>query len=220
MRLAPCLFASAIWLAPRLATAQTIAPPVDAARLHVDGSHDTKVLGRPSADSHWIQICTAPCDVPVPLGWEYQVRASGMKSSPMFQLHATAGQSVALHVLPAYTGWFVGGIVAIGAGGAGVVVGLPLVLLDSIRCGGVFGSSSDRACDDAHYVALFVVAALSTSLIAFGTVATVTNHSTTVSQDDRIEPPATREPVWHDTEQRPLSALPPAVDAPLMTLRF
>jgi hypothetical protein len=224
-RLASCLLAGALWLAPRLAAAQTSAPPEQGAWMHVDGPRFTKVFGRPSAAVDWIQVCSAPCDERVPLNWEYQMRARGMKPSTFFELDATAGQSVVVHLHPAYSAWVTGGIVAIATGASVAVIGFPAVLIRSIGCGPIPGAPTAPGynggqCSQETNTELGIVAAVSASLVALGTVAIVTNQSTTVSQDDGTDMPAPREPVWHTAERRDQPALPATLGAPLVTLRF
>jgi hypothetical protein len=216
MRLAPCFLAIALCLAPRLAAAQTSEPPAgETVRLHVDAARFTKVLGRPSGDVEWTQVCSAPCDAPVPLDWQYKMTARGMKTSKAFHLDATAGQDAEVHLHPAYTAWFVGGLVSMSAGAVVAFVGFPTLLLARLGCGWVANH-----CSDVNDSELRGVAVVSASLLALGAIATLTNVSTTTSQDEASEAPAIGEPAWRTREQRPRVAQPATFGAPLLTLPF
>jgi hypothetical protein len=199
--------------------------------LYVDAPRFTKVLGRPIGGGEWTQVCSAPCDALVPLDWQYQMRARGMKQSATFQLDAIDGESVVVHLHPAYTAWFVSGLVAIGIGVTVAVVGLPVVLISSIGCGPIPGGPTSpdfnpAPCHGQVNSELGIVAAVSASLIALGALATLTNRTTTVSQGAANEapapapPPASLEPVWHTAERRDVPALPTSLAAPLVTLHF
>ncbi len=226
MRLAPRYFGiAALSFAPRLAAAQTATPPEDTVRLHVDGPKFAQVLGRATPDDEWTPVCSAPCDSPVPLDWEYQVKSHGMKPSPTFQLDAADGENATVRVHPAYSAWFVGGIVALSTGTTLAVVGLPAVVIEAIRCGPVPGAPmtpgyDGSACEQGMNAELGVVAVVSASLIALGAVAAVTNQSTTVTQDDPTDARRHTQPVWHTAERRDGPPLPPTLGAPLLTLQF
>jgi hypothetical protein len=219
MRLPSFFLASALWLVPSLALAQTAPPPehppVPMARLHVDGPRFTQVLGRPIAGGDWTQVCSAPCDTPVPLDWQYRMRARGMKPSQTFQLDAGEDDDVVVRLHPAYTAWLVGGAVAASAGATTAVVGVPLLLLFRVQCGFV-----SNECTRENEVQFGVVTAVSAGLVALGVIAMVTNAETTVTQGEPAAVETPREPVWHTTERRDVPPLSATIGAPLVTLRF
>ncbi len=226
MRLPTCLVASTVWLLPRLASAQTVAapaPPAPASHpseetvwLHLESPEGARLFGRPNGDAAWTVVCYLSCDKPVPLGWEYEVRGARMKTSVPFELKARAGQSLVAKVHPGSTELFVFGIVATVAGAGAVVVGPFAWMWFSLGCLGR-GNDCQRPVDVTFGVAEGVGAAL----IAVGLLATVTNMSTTVSQDERFSaPPPSREPVGATVERREVVPFPVAVGAPLVTLRF
>lgn len=184
--------------------------------LHLESPEGAHLFGRPNGDAAWTVVCYQACNKLVPLGWVYQVRAEGMKTSRPFELKTAAGQSLVAKVHPAFTGLFVTGIVATVAG-AGVVVISPIVwLFGSLRCGFVLTECQKEA--DTQFG---IVEGVGGALLVAGLVATLTNLSTTVSQDERFSaPPPPREPVGHTVERREVVPLPAAVGAPLVALRF
>jgi hypothetical protein len=214
MRRPSYLLFFALLFTPRQAPAQTLGTLHKSTWVHVDASPSTRLLGRPDADSEWTFVCHAPCDAHMPLGWAYQLEGAGMRSSPPFFLQASADGRTFLRLHPASEAWFVGGIAAQATGAAGVLIGLPAVLVSGIRCGLTPGGP----CNQETLTELEGVGVVSAALIVFGVIAVVANGSTTVSQDGGKEAPAPPEPVWQ--ERRFLRSSAPTPGAPLFVLRF
>ncbi len=94
-------------------------------RLHVDTPYVLEVDHRGPGVLAWEQVCTSPCDIPVPALGQYRVRGQGLTSSAPFTLNPVR-ESAVLQVSPGNkkkerTGWFV-----IGGAGAAVVAGAVL----------------------------------------------------------------------------------------------
>jgi hypothetical protein len=242
MRIAPCLIAvgllsPAFSLVARSAAAaqrataraenpppadepspEDAAPSWETARLHVDGPRFTDVLGRPRGDTDWTVVCAAPCDAPAPVAWEYQTRRRGMKPSPVFQLDAIAGETAVVHVHPAYSAWFTGGVAVMATGALGLsvaVLGLPVAMFESVSC----GFHDAGSCVQQYFEPLGVLALAGAGLVAVGALAAAPNLSTTVTQDGAATAaPALPEPAWARREGSATGT--PSIAAPLLTLRF
>lgn len=203
--------------APQLAPVQ-VAPNVETTRLHVDAPSSTKVFGRPSPDAEWTLVCTAACEAQVPRSWQYRLEATGVLSPAPFHLDATANRTVVVHVDPAYTAWWVGGTLAVIGGIATVLIGLPAVAIADSTCLPPTQPGAGPPCG----VAIGIVLGVGAALIAGGTVAVVNNASTTVTQDDGTQAPASATPssgpVWIARRDPRAGAV--TFGAPVLTLRF
>ncbi len=213
------LFVLFVTTSPRSALAQE-APAQGAAavQVHVDGPADTLLLGRKPGDEDWTILCTAPCDQPVALNLEYQVRGPDMKPSRPFHLKASRGQPVVIHVDKASkTGSTVGGILIAGSL-ISVPVELVVLLVESVHCG--FSGGDPAACNQGVNTQAEIMGVMDLTALVVGLAAVGVNYSTDVTQVDRRDKDTAHEPVWHTAERRREPTLPSPVSATLMTLRF
>jgi hypothetical protein len=204
------------------APAQAAPPPRDGVQLHVEAPADTLLLGRRPGDEDWTILCTAPCDQPVALDLEYQVRGPDMKPSRPFRLKAIGPHTAVIKVDKASrTASTVGGILVAGSLVA-APVGLLVLAFEALGCGPFVGSPSgdSAACNQRVGTQAEVLGAMDVTAFVVGLVTVGVNYSTDVTQTDRREAPVVREPAWHTAERRREPTLPSPVGATLMTLRF
>jgi hypothetical protein len=212
MRLPLCIVASAVWLSPSLAWAQS--PTREGtAWLHVEGPSDTEVLGRSGRRAEWTPVCRAPCDQELPLAWEYRVRGGGIKASGAFELEAFEGQSVVVHVDPASKGWFIAGVVTMSTAGVAAVASLFLRVLATLGC-------PSNTCQDQLNNTLAAAEAVSGAVFLSGAVPTFVNLRTTVSQGVGGDLGGAGEPVWRTAGRREVVPFPVGNGATLVTVRF
>jgi hypothetical protein len=87
-------------------------------------------------DDGWQDVCTAPCDRPLPLEKEYRISGSGIKDSSSFGIRAQNGQHVTITVNAASTGWFIFGAIAapvgLVVGYLGLIIGVVATAADSV----------------------------------------------------------------------------------------
>ena len=107
--------------------------------VHIDGPEDTQLEQDVSHEEHWQTVCTAPCDLKLPIGPDYRVTGPGIKASGVFGLEYQNGLREIVTVNGASKSWFVLGIVSTAVGGAaaliGALVGLSASLVASVDSG-------------------------------------------------------------------------------------
>ncbi len=116
---AACTSLSSAILLTSVASAQSADTSV---QLHVDAPVSAEILGRPREGIAWRPVCTAPCDSPVSLDWQYAVQPTAADLSHPFRLRPTSDDDATVRVRPG--SWPVR---AIGAGLA--ILGVPLTLV-------------------------------------------------------------------------------------------
>jgi hypothetical protein len=77
----------------------------------------------------WAEVCSAPCDRPVPIGPPYRVNGAGMRPSRPFHLAGMPGERVVLVVDSGSTAAFVGGLVLVGVGGVALLGGIVTLIV-------------------------------------------------------------------------------------------
>lgn len=215
------------------ATAPSGPPPpaaaVDDARhdttvvVHVDASEPVELLRRDAAGD-WQTVCFSPCDRPIAEHGAYRVGGGGVRPSPEFSL-ADRGPRVVLQARPSSSGWFVGGIVLVSVGGAGIGVGafVATVVASLQGVGGASGAhdSGDPASTTRAGIVTMAAGAVA---VAAGIVAIVSNRST----DVLVRAPVTAVapevmncvgPIWRAPSSVEM-ARPAAIWTPIFVSRF
>jgi hypothetical protein len=180
----------------------------------------------------WTAVCSAPCDLVLPLDREYRVSGEDMRNSRTFQLGAAPGQHVFITVSPASKGAFAAGIGLTSVGGGGIIVGLSMLLvglvLDVSNCADGIDCNSQPRSEATLLDAGAIVSVIGLGVMIGGIVLFATNFkshaSTTVSQ--LLPGPAPRPdtawlkaPLWHDGS-RESAGMPRPVGFPILSQSF
>jgi hypothetical protein len=222
--------------APATAPAAPAVKRVPAILVHIESPRKVALERRPSDEYEWEEVCTSPCDKPVPASDEYHVIASGMKASPAFTLDAQPGQRVVISVDPASKGWFAVGIIGGIVGAVAGIYGLLFVAFGSATSSisSTTGSSTGTGTnvtkqtgDDITAVG-WTVAGVGTALLVGGLILTVANWKTRTEQE--VQTPVRqngagleglrREAIWREPTAVDRAAPPPLVHVPIFTRTF
>ena len=83
--------------------------------VHVDADRAIELLiAEPDPDSdapRWRRVCSAPCDIPLPIQATYRLDGTGVRTTLPFRLAGRPGERVVVTVATASTGAFVGGTI-------------------------------------------------------------------------------------------------------------
>ena len=207
------------------APAGPTAPTGPTAQLHVEGSREVEIVGRPNDGYEWAPICQAPCDREVHLDWEYLARGTAIRPSAPFQLHGSDGQRVAVAVDPASTTWFVLGVIGAIGGSSITLVGLSVMGIGALaQSAGNDGTTTSRSTADAGGSILLaggVITGVGVFLLVGGGIAALSNWSTHVTPLDTKEAlPAPRLPTWRSAETPGAMPAPMALTTPLYAVHF
>lgn len=208
---------------------------VPAILVHIESPRKVRLERRPSDEYEWEEVCTSPCDKPVPASDEYHVIANGMKASPPFQLEAQPGQRVVLTIDPASKGWFAVGIISGIVGAIAGIYGLLFVAFGSATSDisstgtstGTGTNITKQTGDDIKAVG-WTVAGVGTALLVGGLILTVANWKTRTDQE--VQTPVRqngagldglrREAIWREPTAMDRAAPPPLVHVPIFTTSF
>ncbi len=185
---------------PPAPTASTPAPTPAApapmigplARVHITAPKQVILYRRAPGTSSFVQACSSPCDLELPIGDTYRLAGNGLSQNKEFRLQAAPGGSVDIVVDPPSTGGMIlGGFVA-GTGATAAYVGLLMALVGQSEadrsCYSYTGSGYSSSCEqnksdgqsvrNAGLVTMIVGAAVT----ALGIVVFINSASTDVSQ--------------------------------------
>jgi hypothetical protein len=197
---------------------------VPAVTVHIDTTRtEIGLQGRPDDDFEWTRMCEAPCDVRVPLAWEYRIVGDGLRASRGFALEGRAGDRIVLTIDPATHAGYVGGILVTVAGGAVIfvgaivfVIGLLAALFNLDNAGEVVAGGT-------------VVVGVGIAVVYLGAkMATSNGHTGVNVTAPRVAPrgvngPSTpRAALWNEIAPRAAPAPPrgPAPSVPVLTIHF
>jgi hypothetical protein len=189
--------------------------------VHLEGPEEARLQ---QDDGEWRTVCSAPCDMELPVAPDYRIEGGGLKSSSVFHLSGGPGEHVTVTVNGASKAWFVIGIVLTPIGGLLTLVGGMMGLVGSVAASA--GSGSDASTANSVAMAGWTSFAIGAAAVVGGILLIVNNARTTTSQE--LAAPQTgllqsdawkRAPTWREAspEQR---ALPPVVGVPLWSGRF
>jgi hypothetical protein len=217
-RLVASLLASSLVFATSRASLAQNGPPE--ATVHIKTPGVTLEL-RPNGDHAWQTGCQAPCDVRVPVFYEYRIAGNGVQPSKPFRIVAP---QVDITADPGNRGVHTAGVAADIVGGLAifgwfvyVIVGTANDTNSSTDAGHAF---KDRATDGVGLTLILGGIALSIA----GTIMQATSE-TEVTQHAflpvvRPAPPLSeRAPVWREPNAIERSAKT-AISAPILTLHF
>jgi hypothetical protein len=187
--------------------------------VHLDGPEDARLQ---KFDRDWQTVCSAPCDIQLPVAPDYRIEGAGLKSSTVFNLSGGPGDHVTVTVNGASKAGFVIGIVLTPIGGLFTLVGGMMGLVGSLASS--VGADTSGASQLA--TAGWTTFALGAGALLGGILLIVNNSKTTTTQE--LVAPQTgllqsdawkRVPTWREAspEQK---ALPPVVGVPLWSGRF
>jgi hypothetical protein len=116
--------------------APPMAPPVAAppeavhgtATVHIESDGPVTLERRVPGTRNWVGVCTAPCDVDVPLYGPYRIVGPGVRNSNDFTLRGSDGDHILLDVSTASKGAFAGGIVMTSLGGFSLLLGATILM--------------------------------------------------------------------------------------------
>jgi hypothetical protein len=174
--------------APRQVAPPAPAPPSrPSAVVHVES--DTPVTLERRDGGRWVAACSSPCDEELPIGSEYRISGSRVRTSNDFRLDARPGDHVVVELSIASKGAFAGGIVLTSVGGFSLLLGAanadPYAQHD--ETGGTVG--------------LVMVGAGAVSVLV-GIILTASNRHSTVTQLSATPRPRNdawlRLPTWRD----------------------
>jgi hypothetical protein len=220
-----CAAASALLTTASAARAANAEPADDVPRvvLHVDAPADLEVYGRPSDDYEWVPVCRGACNMRVVNDWEYQVRGDGVRSSRPFVVSGAPGQDVTVHVEPASSGWFIGGLISVVGGAFVTGIGLDVLFVGAVwhSAGATDNSSGLQSLGGGALAAGAVITSVGLVALVGGGIAALSNVSTKVKREQseataRFLPPA---PTWRTLDARETN-LPVPVGAPVLQVRF
>jgi hypothetical protein len=193
------------------AAAPAPATPRPMVWVHLEGRDDAAMQEDTTGDKEWSTVCSAPCDKPLPAGYDYRVLAPGMKTSSAFTLHGETGSKAYVVIHGASrTGSVVGWV--------GVIVGAAMVLVALDASGG--GSSQNLD---------WPLLGTGVAVAGGGLALLLINAKTTVSQ--AVAPSGTsavlpdslnrarNERMWKDVEPGQ-AGLPSAIGIPMLGGRF
>jgi hypothetical protein len=112
------------------AAIQAARSPVDASRsvwLHIESTGPVRLDN--VVNNEWVAICTSPCDQPISPDGDFRLAGPGVVESAPFQIHASPGERVDLHVDPSSR--FVRGL------GVTIVIVGPVVGIGALIVAGV-----------------------------------------------------------------------------------
>lgn len=179
------------------------------ARVHITAPKQVILYRRAAGTSSFVQACTSPCDLELPINDTYRLAGNGLSQNKEFRLQASPGGSVDINVDPPSTGGMIlGGFVA-GGGATAAYVGLLMALVgqsdaDS-SCYSYGSASSSRYCEDkksdgqALRNAGLVTMVVGAAVTALGIVVFVNSASTDVTQKGGSGPSHeayVRRPTW------------------------
>jgi hypothetical protein len=198
------------------AYAQSAEPPN--ATVHVEGPRAAVLEGRASSEDAWSVVCQTPCDVRLPLAFEYRIVGKGIHTSDPFTLQAHPDQIETITVRPGWkAGSFAGALVVV-VSGLVLTVGLGIGLVElAVKLGNVPGC--DGPCPSANSTATTTSLVLMlTGLVGVGggLALLATNDETSTRQrfPSLVPPaPAQREQTWE-------RALPRRATMPVLSFRF
>jgi hypothetical protein len=181
--------------------------------VHIAGS-DAAELQRDTGDhKNWETVCESPCDQAVSSAYAYRIGGDGIRNSKVFRLH---GDRETLNVDPGSKTGLVLGIVGVSVGGASVLIGCVVLLIN-----GLFEDLSGPTAqnESTKDVGIGMVVVGLAGVVA-GSVAIGENAHTGVTQG-APSPPAAWLPALQDT-RRDATWAPrsPAVSIPIFGARF
>jgi hypothetical protein len=181
--------------------------------VHIEGSTVAE-LQRDSGDHrHWDPVCTAPCDQAVSPAFTYRIGGDGIRNSKPFSLH---GERETLNVDEGSTSGLVFGIVGVSVGGASVLIGCLVLLVNGI-VRDIDGSTSQNS--EAEGVGIGMVG-IGLAAVVAGAYAIGTNARTHVTQGTPPASPSAWLPTPQDTRRDAAWARPPMVGIPLFGGHF
>lgn len=191
-------------------------------RLHVESPRKVEIMGHPLDGSPWVTVCSGACDKLVPLGWEYETNAEGVKSSPPFVLKADAGGTATVHVDPGDKSAFSFGVAGLGVGAVAAVVGL---VVTNVGAQGhntttTNGVTTTQPVDPATLPAGIVTLSIGALMAIIGGIVAVENSSTTVTQVSPRTAQAALPPLHFVDAPREGLRLPDVATSTLVDLRF
>lgn len=128
--------------------------------VHIEASGTTYLYRAPRGTTDYETVCTAPCDMDLPINDEYRIGGNGTKTTPSFRLKASAGGRVTLKVDGA--NWF--GIVG---GGTLAVAGAFVAYAGLLLAAGSNTSGSSRDGSGTAGLACLAFGGAATALGAF-----------------------------------------------------
>jgi hypothetical protein len=199
-------------------------PPAPTVLVHIDGAEDVQLEQDATHEDHWAAVCSAPCDMRLPVDAEYRISGPGIKTSGTFELEYQNGKNETVTVSGASKPWFVIGIVSTAAGGASMLVGA-LVGLAASLASTVDTNNGDTAAaqhEDGVSAAGWTVAGIGALALVAGIILIVTNAKTRTTQElARVTNPERsaagwqKVPVWKDAPTEAGWLAVPAVSVPL-----
>ncbi len=184
-------------------------PPVPSGpmtTLHVDSPRNVEIQGHPRDSEEWITVCTGPCDKPVPIAWEYQVRGADVKASRVFTLQASPGTATSVRVDPGSRSALTLGVVSVCVGGPVALVGL---IVAAVGAKGSYeetrnGVTTTQQVGPATLPVGLGILGVGVAAVVAGGIVAVDNASTTVTPSGGAPSAATA---------APLPAWPPVASA-------
>ena len=207
-----------------LAAAARPTPPAPTVLVHIDGAEDAQLEQDATHEDHWQVVCSAPCDMRLPVGPDYRVSGPGIRTSGTFGLDFESGKHETVTVSAASKPWFIIGIVSTAAGGAaalvGAAVGLGASLASSVDTSN--GDTASAQHENGVAAAGWTVAGIGALAIVAGIILIVTNAKTRTTQDlahiaapERVASAWQRVPAWKDAGSEPRWISVPALGMPL-----
>jgi hypothetical protein len=194
---------------------------------------------RSFADARWTPACAAPCDKSLPIDNDYRITGPGIRTSKTFRLSVRAGEKVSIAVNAGSKGGFIGGIVLLGIGGAGVIIGLTVALVGAAESATesynpVTGNFTQNNNGSGTETAGWIIALVGAAAAVVGVVLMVNNGKTKETQEQIAKGPASpawdhgpggredaflRLPTWH-AKDAVESAIPRVTSLPVVSLHF
>ncbi len=199
--------------APLAAPLPAQTPGASSVWVHIQGSDSAELQQDTGDHRHWETVCSAPCDQAVSSAFAYRIGGDGIRNSKVFRLR---GDRETLDVDEGSKTTFVLGIVGVSVGGASLLIGCFVLLINGL-VEDVGGSTSGTS--SAEGIGLGFVGVGLAGVVG-GAVAIGSNAHTGVTQG--VSAPAA---AWLPTTQdarrdAAWTARPPAVAIPIVSGRF
>jgi hypothetical protein len=190
------------------------------ATVHV-GTPGVTLELRPNADHAWQVGCVAPCDVRVPVLYEYRIAGSGVQPSKPFRITAA---KVDISADPGSRGVHTAGVAADIIGGLAIVGWFFYIIIgtanDASGSNDAGHALKDRATDGIGLTLILggVGLSIAGAIMQAATETEVTQRAL-IPVVHPVQPGAARTPVWRDASAMEKSA-PAAVTVPVLSFRF
>lgn len=190
------------WIAAAVFFASSTAHAEETVHVRVESAGPI-TLSKKLGGAHWKTVCTAPCNIAVPLDDAYRVSGASIAPSDEFRLRKTAGGNADVVVHESSRSRYTAGGLVVGMGGLAIAGGVAAAIVGAAwagqDCDAIKPADTRAHCegleDDGAKVRNIGLVAVGVGVVAVLTGAwlMIDSARTTVKQPGM----ATRAPTWH-----------------------